>query len=664
MQITENNFSPANTHLYVGAGRVTSSRESRDVYGRNLTDIKVANFELATGEDVDRAVKIAKDDSKLWSHKSFEERCEILYKVAAKMQERRADLLRAAAINTGKPFCQTDAEVSEAIDFARLYGLSAYQFAKSLENIEIRPKGTGVTVIVSPWNFSIAIPSGGVLAALAAGNRVILKSSSSSLMSTYEAAKCFWDAGVPREVFQFLPCDNATATYLTSHEDVSSVIFTGSTKTADVLVKAKPSLDLFAETGGKNAMILTDKCDRELAIKHIVSSYTSNGQKCSATSIVLLFEGVYNDDLFWAQLKDAVESVEVGYGWDPKSVVSPLIHEPKDTLLKALTELDEGEEWVVQPKQVDGRSDYWTPGLKKGSKRGSMMHMEELFGPVITVMNVKNMDEALEIVHETEKGLTFGIHTLDDREYEYAIEKVQAGVIYRNSGTTGAIANRQTFGGWRDSRRGPGLHAGSENYVTNFMDYYENVEGMTDEQIFGVAMESYNKWFNDYFSKEHRPAQDVRGQDNIHRYRPIDKVLIRVSQKDGLWTVPARVHASKLCGNSTILSLPVEMNGSQAVIDLRTKYLEVFNDIEIVYESDDGLIEKIRMKEIDQIRYSHPDLVPAVIYQAAAEVPHVYISRQPVVTNGRIELLRYLQEQTISNTYHRYGGQLKSKDLN
>ena len=213
------------------------------------------------------------------------------------MRERRGDLIGAAMLDGSKTIAQADPEVSEAIDFVEFYPLTVESLLARSE-LDCQPRG--VVLVVSPWNFPVAIPCGGVAAALAAGNTVILKPASDTVLPAFLVAQCFWDAGVPREALQFVPCSGSRGgRHMLSDPRVQNVILTGGTATAQQMLGDRPGVHLLAETGGKNATIVTALSDRDLAIKHVLhSAFGHGGQKCSATSLLLLEDEVYEDATF------------------------------------------------------------------------------------------------------------------------------------------------------------------------------------------------------------------------------------------------------------------------------------------------------------------------------------------------------------------------------
>src|SRR6185295_828081 len=188
---------------------------------------------------------------------------------------------------------------------------------------------------------------------------------------------------------------------LVAHPGVDAVILTGGTDTALRMLKARPELALFAETGGKNATIITALADRELAIKHVVqSAFGHSGQKCSATSLLLLEAEVYDDPEFKRRLSDAVKSLPVGSAWELQTRVGPLIRPPSGDLENALKTLEPGESWAVLPRQVGDNPNLWSPGVKYGVQSGSYTHLTEFFGPMLGVMRFERLDEAIALVNQ------------------------------------------------------------------------------------------------------------------------------------------------------------------------------------------------------------------------------------------------------------------------
>jgi RHH-type proline utilization regulon transcriptional repressor/proline dehydrogenase/delta 1-pyrroline-5-carboxylate dehydrogenase len=639
-----------------------------------------ARHAMATDEDAEKALEVAKADPDGWRNKSQDERHQILSRVAIQLRLARGDLIGAAGANTGKVFTEADVEVSEAIDFAEYYPYSVKGF-DDLNNVQCSGKGVGL--VIPPWNFPIAIPCGGVLTSLASGNTVIFKPASPAVLVAWELCKCFWKAGVSRNVLQFLPCSGATTgAKLASHPDVDFIILTGGTDTGLNILKKKPDVFLAAETGGKNASIVTSMSDRDQAIKNVVHSAFSNcGQKCSATSLLILEEEVYEDEAFKKHLVDAAKSWSVGSAWDFENKMGPLTNIPDGDLEKALTRLEPGESWALKPENVNGNPYMWKPGIKWGVQPGSYTHMTEFFGPVLAVMRARDLDHAIELTNQTGFGLTSGLESLDKREQEHWRDSIKAGNLYINRGTTGAIVLRQPFGGMGKSALGAGIKVGGPNYVAQFMNFEETANPyidaiQNDHALLRLAREWEQKlhWgqlaeFGDDLRKSVRAIKSylyhreqefgqekdyfhLRGQDNILRYLPIGTVVVRIHEDDSLFDVLARIAAVKISGCELVISIPPPLDNGVTAFLAGSAGRKLVGDTPVIHQSDSELVDLI--PQVQRIRYAAPERVPMEVFEAAAETGF-YISRTKVMMEGRIELLQYFREQSICDNYHRYG---------
>ena len=679
---TQAGDAPLKVPLVVDGREIFEGRRIREITdpSRSNPKIIVARFALANAKDIDRAVATAKKDSDGWRRKSHRQRHRILSRVAMELRKARGDLIGAAAADTGKVFTEADVEVSEAIDFAEYYPHSAGAFF-GIDHVQCRAKGVGV--VISPWNFPIAIPCGGIAASLAAGNTVIFKPSSDAVLVAWELCLCFWRAGVPKSVLQFVPCSGSTtASRLTNHPAVDFIILTGGTETGLTILKQRPDVFLAAETGGKNATIVTAMSDRDQAISDVIYSAFGNcGQKCSATSLLILEREVYQDPNFKRQLVDAARSFATGSAWDFSNKMGPLIHPPRDDLAKALTELEAGETWALKPENIDGNANMWTPGIKWDVKPGSNTHMTEFFGPLLGVMPAKNLKQAVDWVNQTGYGLTSGIESLDPREQDYWLQRLKAGNLYINRGTTGAVTLRQPFGGMGKSALGAGIKAGSPKYVAQFMDFHEkampavgplqrshpllklaqqwqlkldwgefdDIEADMRKSIY--AIKSYLFHYEQEFSRE-LDYFHLRGQDNILRYLRVGTVVVRLHEKDSLFETLARIAAVKISGCKLWVSIPRGFDNSVTQFLLGKEGRRLIADSPVFHEPEERL--GASLPKVDRIRYAAPDRVPPQIFKAAAETGF-YISRAPVMMDGRLELPQYHRQQSICNNYHRYG---------
>ena len=663
--------------LFVAGQEVVDQREAHECHDPSRPGVVVGRYKQADSDDIERALACASADPTGWRSLAETERTAILARVATELVRHRSDLMGAALADGGKLLSESDPEVSEAIDFVRYYALTAQRF-RDLEGVDSSARG--VVVVVSPWNFPIAIPCGGIAAALASGNTVILKPASETVLIAHELCSCFWRAGVPREALQLLPCSGRSGgAQLVASPDVDAVILTGGTATALRMLDARPEMNLLAETGGKNATIVTAMSDREQAIKHLLhSAFSHSGQKCSATSLLVLEAEVYDDARFRETLCDAVESLRVGSAWNFDTKMGPMIHAPSGDLERGLKELEKGESWAVMPRHIDDNPQLYSPGVKWGVAPGSYTHLTEFFGPVLAVLRARDLDEAIAIVNQTGYGLTSGIESLDERERDRWRDQIRAGNLYMNRVTTGAVVQRQPFGGLGKSAFGPGIKAGGPNYVAQLMQFTdregsvpegklripelerlrselaEGVDGLDAASRDGVlrALDSYDRQYHQEFGRWHDHVELV-GQDNFRRYLPVRSLRVRVHPDDSAFEIFARVCAAKTVGCGITVSAPATL--SSPVVAL----LDALTDpwaaaIEFVEESDAKLAEVVRAQQTERIRYARRDRVPVEVRRAIGDTG-IYIADAPVLIEGRVELLWYVQEQSISSDYHRYG---------
>ena len=484
-------------------------------------EVCICEMSQANTEQIKQIIGIAEKDPTGWRNTTLEERHRIMFEAANRLGDMRGDLIGSMCAVTGKTVVEGDVEVSEGIDYARFYTTTMKKFA-ALHDVDITSKGT--ILVISPWNFPCAIPIGGIVAGLAGGNTVILKPATVAAPVAWLFAKAFWDAGVPKEALQVIITDREALKELTTAPAIKHIILTGGTDTAQSIARTNPSTPLSAETGGKNAIILTASGDRDHAIMNIVTSAFGNaGQKCSACSLLLVERSVYEDKNFQDKLKDAATSIKVGSVWEAGNVVGPMITNRNDKLLQALT-LEPGESWLVPPKFIDEKQYILAPTVKWGVKPGSYSFRTELFGPMLSVACIDNLQQGIELVNSLDYGLTSGLQSLDENEQKLWKDSILAGNLYINRGITGAIVNRQPFGGMKLSAFGGGVKAGGPNYCACLVKITDKPESNTD----------YKQSYPHAYEEEFAHARDINklyGEQNAFRYLPLKKRIFQNSEE-------------------------------------------------------------------------------------------------------------------------------------
>lgn len=308
-------------------------------------------------------------------------------------------------------------------------------------------------------------------------------------------------------------------------------------------------------------------------------------------------------------------------------MMGPLISRPDERLYRALTQLDDGEYWLVKPVCLDADSDgvSWTPGVRMGVKPGSWFHQTEVFGPVLGIMSARDLDEALALQNGTQYGLTGGIHTLDPAEVDYWAERVEVGNAYVNRGTTGAIVQRQSFGGWKGSAVGPGAKAGGPNYVAQFGTSGDPDGTVHDDTWLASAVISDELEWNANFSKEHDLA-NLGCETNAFRYRPLPSIAVRVAHDANEYDARRVRAAIDRCGTKI-----AAWSTSESAASFANK------------------LQKLNVGRVRVVGSVEPELLEA------ARLANIHVADDPVTANGGVEMLHYLREQTISRTRHRFG---------
>lgn len=608
----------ADTDPAVAANREWGYEILRRVPGSTLGSELVAATTITDADELSDLIASTHAAAPVW------DRPAVLRSAAAELESRRAELIEVMASECGKTIDQGDVEVSEAVDFANYYA----GLAEELDRIDgARHVPVPLILVVPPWNFPVAIPAGSMLAGLAAGSSVIVKPAPQARRCGAVLVEALWSAGVPKDSLRLVQTDEGDlGRALVSDPRVGRLILTGSYETAELFRSFRPDLPLFAETSGKNAIVVTPSADPDLAVKDLVASAFSHaGQKCSAASLGILVGSVATSRRFREQLIDAVTSLTVGYPNDPEAQMGPVIEPVSGKLERALTTLGPGETWLVEPRRLDDSGRLWSPGVKTGVQRGSEYHLTEYFGPVLGLIAARDLDEAIEIQNEVEYGLTGGIHSLDREEIATWLDRVQVGNAYVNRGITGAIVRRQPFGGWKKSAVGPGAKAGGPNYLIALSDWERPSANDADWLERAFASDA-TAWADEF-----GVAKDVSGltaERNVLRYLPVP-VQIRYEEAAPLDDLRRVIGAGQLAGG------PITVSSSVPLPDV---------GVPATVEDHETWVAGLR-----------PGRHRLVGVKSPGGSPDRAFYDHPVTESGRIELLPFLREQAVSITAHRFG---------
>jgi RHH-type proline utilization regulon transcriptional repressor/proline dehydrogenase/delta 1-pyrroline-5-carboxylate dehydrogenase len=469
--------------LIIGGKRIESGKWIDSINPSHQSQ-RVGCSASATAEHAANAVAAAKAALPNWRKTSVSERATVLRKVAEILRRSRFDLAALEVLECGKPWREADADIAEAIDFCQYY---AWQMELLSE-----PQGAdlpgeqnrwlyeprGVTVVIAPWNFPLAILCGMTAAAVVAGNPVVMKPAEQSPLIAGKLALAFEEAGAPPGVVNYLPgIGEEIGPVLTQHRDVAAIAFTGS-RAVGLSINQQASITppgqdhvkrIITEMGGKNAIIVDDDADLDEAVAAIIASaFGYSGQKCSACSRAIVLEGVYDSAL--ARLIEAAASLKIAPAEDPGCRVGPVID--AEAFARILAAIERGKSEATLAFAPDagalaGEGFYIGPHIFSDVPRGSFLAREEIFGPVLSVLRAADLTDALEIANGVDYALTGGIYSRSPAHIERCRREFLVGNLYINRRITGALVGRQPFGGFKLS--GNGTQAGGPDYLRHFV---------------------------------------------------------------------------------------------------------------------------------------------------------------------------------------------------
>jgi len=448
--------------------------------------VLVASAASCSAADADRAVAAAVAAAGPWRRTPPAERAGVLFRAAAWMRDRRHELAALEVVEAGKPWDQSDADVCEAIDFCEYYGREMLRLDGLAADLVQSPpgetnrlsyQGKGVTAVIAPWNFPLAIPCGMVTAALAAGNPVILKPAEQTPLVAWRLVEALVAAGAPPGVIQFLPgVGEVVGARLVEHPDVAVIAFTGSKAVGLSIVAdaaATPAGQrhvkrVIAEMGGKNALVVDDDADPDQAVPGaVLSAFGYAGQKCSAASRLIVVGGAYDEVV--SRVVGATGELVVGHPRRPEVQVGPVIDEEAHKRILRTLESAGGQGRVLAAHGDVPETGYFVPPTVVAvDDPDAPLARDEIFGPVLAVLRADDIDEAIELANRSAYALTAGIYSRSPAAIAEAAAELRAGNVYVNRHITGAVVGRQPFGGYGLS--GIGSKAGGPDYLLQFLD--------------------------------------------------------------------------------------------------------------------------------------------------------------------------------------------------
>jgi len=444
----------------------------------------VGHVSCASPDDAVDAISAARAACRDWSRTEPQFRSEYLELLADKLRKRRFELAAWEVYEAGKPWAEADADVAEAIDFCMYYAQEMRRLGAPRElslpgennSRSYRPRG--VCVVIAPWNFPLAILTGMTVAALVTGNTVVMKPAEQSPVIAAKLMELIQDIGLPSGVVNFLPgVGEEVGPELVGSPDIDMVTCTGSRGVGLSIYEQAATIDprqasvkrVVAEMGGKNAIIVDDDADLDEAVVGVIqSAFGYSGQKCSACSRVVVLESIHDE--FVERLVAATRSLPLGAADQPGTVVGPVIdEEARDRILGAISAASETAQLAYGgevPVGLSGGS-FVAPHIFIDVDPASQLAQEEIFGPVLAVLKARDFDDAIEIANGTDYALTAGVFSRSPAHLKQARLELLAGNVYLNRGITGALVDRQPFGGFKMS--GIGSQAGGPDYLLQFV---------------------------------------------------------------------------------------------------------------------------------------------------------------------------------------------------
>jgi len=468
--------------LVIGGERVWINRTTASL-NPSAPDEIVGDVAAAGIPEAERAVKTARDAFAKWSRTPFEERARLLERAAAIMERRRYELSALEVFEVGKPWAEADSDIREAMDFCLFYAQQMRRIGRPRLTQHVPGEESyyhywprGVALVIAPWNFPIAILCGMATAALVTGNTVIMKPAEQSAVCGAMLMEIFEEAGVPPGVLNFLPGHGSViGAHLVDHKDVDLIAFTGSREvglkiweSAGITRPGQRELKrVVCEMGGKNAVIIDSDADLDEAIvDSIYSAFGYQGQKCSALSRLIVLEENY--DRVLERLLSAAASLRVGNPEEPGMTVGPVIDKTAYERILNYIEIGKSEATLAfQHQNVPPKGYFIPPTIFVEVKPNMRIVREEIFGPVLSVLKARDLDEAVKIANSTDYALTAGFFSRSPANIERAKAEIEAGNVYINRSCTGAVVGRHPFGGFKMS--GGGTKAGSEDYLLQFV---------------------------------------------------------------------------------------------------------------------------------------------------------------------------------------------------
>lgn len=701
----------ADTDPTVPADRAWALSALARVAESTAGDATAATGRVDDEAGLDAVVARVRAAAEPWGALAAADRAAVLQSAARALEERRGELIEVLASEGGALVSEADVEVSQAVDAAAYYAATAKELDRVPGAVFVPDR---VTVVAPRWNAPVGLCAAEALAALGAGSGVVLTPSPRARRAGAVVAESLWAAGVPRDLLAYVDLnEEASGRALVVHPGVDRVLLAGARTTAERFAAWRPALPLQAITAGRNAVIVAPSADIDDAVADIVAgAFARAGQAATAASLVILVGAVARSSRFTDQLKDAVSSLRVGPADDPLSDVGPLVEEPAGEVRRALTVLGDGERWLVQPRELDlgpetaGR--FWTPGVRTGVSAGSHLTRAAVAAPVLGILHAPTLTRAIELQNAIGSGYVAALHTRDAAELDLWLDGVEAAVLRVNRPTTGAVVQREPVGGWGEAAVGAGAMSGGPNRLVTLGAWRPSTGGASsstlhlrglDSRITALieaaqptlSYEAFD-WLRRgalsdavAWDREFGRVKDVSRlgvERNLWRYRPAD-VAVRATA-DAAWhavlrVLVAAVRSGSTFGLSTPVGLPAAVRhllgeyGVAVSVESDAEWLQRLaggvvgaGEIEVVPDGsldaetiDAEITASVGGSRPTRVRLVGPSATTAALRAAVAETMAGEVSltvyADEVTTAGRLEVLPFLREQSVSIAAFRGG---------
>jgi len=477
--------------LYID-GKWVSSQSKKTFLSLNPANEKpIGKFQAGNSDDVEQAVEAAEKAFEQWSETPAPKRGEILFKVAALLRKNKERLARLMTMEMGKVIKEARGDVQEAIDIAeymagegrRLFGFTTPSELKDKVCMTIR-RPMGVVALITPWNFPIAIPAWKIMPALICGNTIVFKPSSDTPLCAIEFIKILEQA-VPKGVINLVTGSaEDVGIPLIKHRKIKAISFTGSRDSGRFVIENAGIKKVGLELGGKNPIIVMDDADLDLAVDGVIwGGYGTTGQRCTAASRVIVHKKIKSK--FQELLVQRIRKLKVGDGLKKETDVGPLINQKAVEKTHSYIEVGqkEGARLAIGGQKIKGKGYFYEPTLFTDVICDMRIAQEEIFGPVVSLLEAEDLDEAIKIANSVSYGLSSSIYTSSIRNAWIAVQKIDAGLTYVNSSTIGSEAHLP-FGGVKETGNGTreagilGIDEFSE-FKTVYFDYSGKLQKAT-----------------------------------------------------------------------------------------------------------------------------------------------------------------------------------------